>query len=70
MFHLFGVDLPVAAWFSLAIVIVLVVIGAAEAMRRLGSARVVRGTRERLPRLAVSDYASRFAAPIGLGPAR
>ena len=58
MFHLFSVDLPVAVWFSLAIVIVLVVIGAAAwAMRRLGSARVARGTRKRLPRLTVSDYA-------------
>ena len=58
MFYLFGVDLPVAVWFSLAIVIVLVVIGAAAwAVRRLGSARVARGMRERLPRLAVSDYA-------------
>ena len=58
MFHLFGVDLPVAVCFSLAIVIVSVVIGAAAwAMRRLGSARAARGMPERLPRLAVSDYA-------------
>jgi len=40
MFHLFGVDLPVAVCFSLAIVIVSVVIGAAAwAMLRLDSAR-------------------------------
>ena len=59
MFDVFGAEMPLAARFVLAFLVVLGLIGAtAWAVRRFGGGRLSNTTRGRQPRLAVIDYAS------------
>jgi flagellar protein FliO/FliZ len=59
MFDLFGSELPLAARFFIAFLVVLALIGlTAWLVRRFGASRLGGGARGRQPRLAVIDAAS------------